>query len=82
MSRRTDFRNFPISEISGGLLCGIGSSKKKGHVRVDPFNLGGLGGGGMIPQKIGTANSNILDIKYSCVHEDFHCDKATIFSEE
>ena len=31
MFRHRDFSNFPIS---GGLLCGRGSSKKKGVVRI------------------------------------------------
>ena len=42
MLRHRDFRNFPVSNISGGLLCGIGSSKKKKR-RKSPFNLEGLG---------------------------------------
>jgi len=51
MLQHGDFRKFPISDISGGLLCGIGSSKKKkGDVRV-PLIFGGGGGGAGAPRK-------------------------------
>jgi len=49
-----DFRNFPISDISGGLLCGIGVVRKKGDVRVPLIQ----GGWGMIPQKILKSSSS------------------------
>ena len=39
---------FLISDISGGLLCGTGSIKKKGDVRV-PLIYGGGGGLGHDP---------------------------------
>jgi len=43
MSRHRDFKNFPISDISGSLLWGIRSSKKKGDVKVPLISEDGGG---------------------------------------